>query len=560
MSQAIPPLPPGFKLDAPTQGAAPPLPPGFTLDAPQGGSNTAADIAARMPTVPRAGTNDTPWMPQPQAHASPSVMDSLRTNPILGAPLQTLLRAGQGMTSLAGRGAGAIADLGGLAPNSVADAIRGGTSQLEQGFADQNKGYEGAKDRVVAASGNPRLSSAVISGGETMGHLLNPAGLAGGLVTKAPGLVGAAVRGAVSGGAFGASQPVSDNENYWGEKAKQTGLGAATGAITGSVAEALGRVKPGSSPRSEDFKEEASANYDAANKSGVVLKKSSLETALSDAEKSASKELTYREMTHPKTATAIAQVRKDLAAAGDNIGFEELDVARKIMRSALGSPEKADRAAAWHIIDKIDDYADGLSTVDVAASPSNVKGAVANLKEARAAFAKGAKLENIEDLVLRAQTKAGANQTQSRIDNAIRQQFASLKNKPAAWRRYTPDEQAAITRIIHGTKTQNAARMVGKIAPTGTIPILSELGALNHALQTGNTTLALGTVGAAGAGLAGQKIADRIGASNVDALKNAIAGRLAPPAPQFGPTPDAMVRNNIPQSLMVEMLLRKTAN
>lgn len=489
----------------------------------------------------------------------PSGSDYLRTNAVVGAPLQTLLRGGQGVEQLAVHSAADLADLGGHFPNSVADALHGAATNVDTAIAGQNQGYEESKARVVNASTNPRVTNALINTGETEGNMLNPAGMAGNTIKATGTVANAALRGVASGAGFAASQPVTDTTNYWTEKVKQVGTGGLTGAVTGAAAEKLGQVKPTAPPSSTVFKGLASDAYDASKAAGVKIQKSSLAGAIGNAEATAKTELTYRPGTEPKVATALETIRSDLAAAGDNIGFEEIDVARKIARKVLASPDKNERAVAHHIIDSLDDYVAGLKPSDVVGAVSgdpaliqafglktgdNMNVATAALTEARGLFARGAKLDTIERLVTKARDQIGANQTQTRFDNALRQQFKQLKNNQRAFRQFSPEEQTAITQIIRGTRIQNAARQIGKAAPTGTVPILGELSVLGEALNSGSEKLAAAAVGTAAAGLVGQHVANKIGAENVNGLRILVARgpqRLATPTPR--PTPNALVRN-----------------
>lgn len=60
------------------------------------------------------------------------------------------------------------------------------------------------------------------------------------LPASAAGRVGLGVGGGAAGGALG--EPVMDEENFWAEKAKQAGIGAATGGALGGVAEGIGKM------------------------------------------------------------------------------------------------------------------------------------------------------------------------------------------------------------------------------------------------------------------------------------------------------------------------------
>lgn len=492
-------------------------------------SAAAAGVPGNWPNVATPRPQD-----QPAQQEQPSIIDRLQTNPVVGAPLQTVMRTGQGAEQLAAHGAASVSDLGGLAPNPVSAHLRSLADMVDHAIKGQNEGYEGAKKRVVAASDNPRVQEALINTGETEGNLVNPAGLAGNMVRAGSGVTGAAVRGAVSGAAAGASQPVTtENDDYWAQKVKQVGVGGLTGAVTGAAVEKLSQVKPSNSPKASTFKELASDSYDAAKATGATVPRTEFQAAIDSAEVKARDTVTYRPSLEPKAATAIDQIKKDLEAAGDNVTFADMDVARRVARKVLTSPDKNERAVAHTIIDGIDDYIDGLKAPEGDA-----------LTTARDLFARGSKLDTVERLVTKAQDAIGANQTRTKLDNAIRQQFRGLKSNERAFRQFSPEEQEAIKLIVRGKTVQNMARWAGKLSPTTSVPILGELGMIGHAVATGNETEALGISAAAGAGLIGQHVADTMGEANVNALRNTIAGRNALAAPR--PAPNPLVWNPLP--------------
>lgn len=482
------------------------------------------------------------------AHAdkSPSIADRIQANPVIGAPVQTLIRAGQGAEQLFAHGAASVSDIGGAAPNTLSAMLHAIADHVDTSNVAQNKGYEEAGARVDAASTDPRVSKALRQTGEVLGNAVNPAGAAGNLVKAAPGLTNAALRGWAGGAGVAASQPVSDTTDYWKSKAEQIGAGSITGAVVGTAAAKLAEVKPDAQPSSAFFKDLSTDSYNASKALGVTLKKSSLEDAINGAEAGARQNITYRPALAPRAAAALATIKDDLANAGPDIGFEEIDVARKIARQALSSPEKPDRAAAHYIIDRLDDYANNLGAHDLsgAATAADSAQAVARLQEARSLFARGTKLDTIERLVEKANDKVGANYTVAGFDTALRQQFGQLKRNQAGWRQFSSEEQDAITQIIRGTPVQNATRQLGKLAPQGSLNILSELGAFGGALYSGHPDLAAGVAGLAGAGALAKKAANQMGEANVNELRGIInRGYISPPP---GPTPNGLIWNPLP--------------
>lgn len=83
------------------------------------------------------------------------------------------------------------------------------------------------------------------------GNILSPTNVA--IASRIPAGVTAAGRiasGAGAGATFGALQPVTEGDDFWTEKAKQTALGAAAGAVLPAVTGAAARVvRPKSSPQ-----------------------------------------------------------------------------------------------------------------------------------------------------------------------------------------------------------------------------------------------------------------------------------------------------------------------
>src|SRR5882757_5005428 len=130
-----------------------------------------AEQSDRTPSVPRSGTNDTPWQAQPTPSLEqPSIIDRMQTNPVIGAPLQTALRGGQGVEQLLAHGAASASDVGGMAPNSLSAMLHAIADHVDASIKGQNQNYEQSGERVDAASPDPRLSRALRKTGEAAGN------------------------------------------------------------------------------------------------------------------------------------------------------------------------------------------------------------------------------------------------------------------------------------------------------------------------------------------------------------------------------------------------------
>ena len=75
------------------------------------------------------------------------------------------------------------------------------------------------------------------------------------------------------------------------------------------------------------------------------------------------------------------------------------------------------------------------------------------------------------------------------LSQAIRTQFRQIAANQKRLKRFTPEERKFITRVATGDAIERAARTLGKIAPTQTIPILGEVAAVGAAALSGNPAL-----------------------------------------------------------------------
>lgn len=570
---------------------------------------------------------------QPESTGDPSLGDYARANPIGGAA-HTVLRAGQGIEQLIAHGAADLSDFGGHAPNSLANLLHAVADHVDATLAQSEKGYQGSKSRVVNASTNPRVTNAAINTGEVEGNLLNPAGLAGntvrGFEAAAP-VVNAGIRGAVSGGAVAATQPVDNPENFYAEKGKQTATGVVVGGATGATAEALGGKTSAAPPTTKDLKTQASDAYKDAERQGVVIRQDSFKKAVTGIRATTEKAGMDEDLT-PKSVAVLNRFDKE--AEQGPITLEKAETLRKVANSALDSPDKSDRRIAHIIIDKLDDHINNLSPqdmegtgsmqgmsdaharlakskqinglveaakesagpnadpedyvaalrkqfralardpaamnrfgipqqqlirqIDRGGSPetlqnimdvSNAQGAIDSLNTARDLYARSAKSATVDRLVEKAKNAVGANYTAAGMDTALRQQFRALANNQNALGRFSPEEQAAILKIVRGSPTQNMLRLIGKLSPNSTFPIASELAVAGSGHGDVAAGMALG-------GAVAKEAAARMGKSNVNTLSELVRRGNALAAPR--PAPNAFVGNPT-ANLAINALLQPRA-
>lgn len=547
--------------------------PKFRVTAPDGtvydvtgpDGSTEQDALAQVQQYHAAPPAEQPAPAAPQPMGKPSLSDFIRTSAAFGAPLQTLLRAGQGVSQLGAHGAASLSDVGGLYPNAVSDVLRKFSKRLDESVNEQNQSYEGAKSRMVNTSSSPRTLNAIIGTGEVGGNLLNPAGTAGNLIKAAPGIGNAMLRGAASGAGFAASQPVTLPDSYWLEKAKQLAAGTATGAVTGGATAAASgeKLRPTAPPTTQELKSAASDAYKAAESEGVIIKQKSFQDAVSGIEADAQK-LGLDKDLHPKAVAALNRLKAD--AQDGNVTFEKVDTLRRVASSVLDSQAKSERNIGHAIVDKLDDFVNGLKPADVLPGVTgdqkliqmfelptgNADVATEALNSARDLYSRAAKSAALERLSERAKNAVGANYTQAGYQTALRQQYRQLANNDRAFRRFNPDEQAAILTVVRGGPVENVLRLAGKMAVRGPVSSMPA----GAALYSGNPELAAGI---AGTGELSKFLSQQIALRNVRRAQELArsGGRPLPQGAQVNPQPSAQVPvGNAATALLLQSLLQ----
>lgn len=214
----------------------------------------------------------------------------------------------------------------------------------------------------------------------------------------------------------------------------------------------------------------------------------------------------------PAAYSAMEDIIKE-ARSGKEVTLTELDQWRQIVRrEVLSKPDKAERYMGERIIKQIDDFAGKASASDVAGNVPPEQ-AVAILKKARDLNTRVVKYEAVSGAREKALRQAKRTGSGGNVNNATRQQIDKVGEKQGNW---TPEERAAIDKIVLGDATANAARQVGKLSPQG------------NGLSAGLNLASAATLGPAGAipgatGMVAKWIADAITNKRVDELLALIA-------------------------------------
>lgn len=139
-----------------------------------------------------------------------------------------------GGAELLPKGLAALTSLGGTTPNVVSKFFQ---SEAERVSA-MNKAEEQAYQAQRTAQGDTGFDV-----GRMVGNVISPANLAvGARAAQGAKTLGLGGQAAVAGAAQAALQPVTNQEEFWSEKARQTGVGAVMGKAGEMVAKGIGRV------------------------------------------------------------------------------------------------------------------------------------------------------------------------------------------------------------------------------------------------------------------------------------------------------------------------------
>lgn len=280
---------------------------------------------------------------------------------------------------------------------------------------------------------------------------------------------------------------------------------------------------PEEAPTREALRQAANEAYERARNAGGEVSPESFDRMRADLARRLQDEELDPTL-HPSTTAALRRITETEGP----VSLRRVETLRRVAQDAEGAQSAGDRRLAGQIVDALDDYAQGLQPADLVSGTTEAAGA---FREARGYWSRMRKAQELDDLAERAQNNAGANFTQSGLENALRQQFKALANNQRRMRLFTAEERAAIQRVARGTPGENAIRLVGKLAPTGVV---------STAVSTGLGALFGGPVGAAAVptvGLAARIAATRATMRNANIANELVRrGPLAPPE-ELAPIP-----------------------
>ncbi|MEW9535714.1 hypothetical protein MRBLRC7O_000924 [Agrobacterium radiobacter] len=246
-------------------------------------------------------------------------------------------------------------------------------------------------------------------------------------------------------------------------------------------------------PSADDLYSAADDAYTAMRNSGVAYSGDAVRDFASSLKSGLDTEGFIAKVT-PKTQSILDDLANPPEGAIADI--QGLQAARKAFgRIAQNFNEPEEQAAAVRAIRGLDEF---IGTDNPAAVVAGTASDAANaLKTANANFASAKRSDLLTGVERAADLRAAASNSGANTGNAIRQRVASALLKPKEIAGYSPDEIAALEKIVTGTPAQNATRYVGNMLGGG--------GGMGQMLTT--------AIGAGGGAAAGGGVGAAIGAA-----------------------------------------------
>ena len=338
-------------------------------------------------------------------------------------------------------------------------------------------------------------------------------------------------RGAQTAAGAGAGALPTAAQQYGGveDPLALTGLSFAGGMATGAPFMPRGgaHIVP-----TERLRQQAQAAYQRAEQAGVQFDPSSIAGLGSNIRQSFTTHPSVEldPVVHPRISRALQRIDEVAAEAqtsGTPISFSQLEMLRRVGRTAANSTDRDERRLGYQLIRQIDDFVQAPPQNAIIAGAGDE--AASAIREARTAWRKMSQGDAVENIITRATNSAGGLNAAS-----IRQQARNIANNENRMRAFDPAIQKQIRDLAQGKGGLAAAQHFGNLAPTINIrnlPAQALASGTGYGLYAGDPLVAgLGAVTAAGA-LGSRAAANRMAQSRVRHMLGDVRGR-EPQAPR----------------------------
>jgi len=261
--------------------------------------------------------------------------------------------------------------------------------------------------------------------------------------------------------AGGAAAAPSIAQNYFGVNDPLTlaGLSMAGGMTAGAAATPRPRTVT-----SEQLAARARSAYDRAEQAGVQFDPASI----SDLGNSIRQTFTthprvqFDPSLHPRINTVLQRIEDVGAAAqqsGTPISFSQVELLRRIARTAANSLDRDERRLGADLIRQIDDFVQAPPPRAIVSGQG--PDAARAITEARTAWRRMSQADALDTIVERA-----TNSAQGLNASSLRAQARTIANNPNRMRAFDRDIQDEIRGLARGTRGLSTLQTVGQFAPS----------------------------------------------------------------------------------------------
>lgn len=380
------------------------------------------------------------------------------------------LQSFKGATDTAARGVTA-----GLSDDAQAlGAATGKTlaGNAPQGFGAAYQTADEAANQNIAnfKSDNPIFGNALEGAGMIASPIFR---LGSGAQAGARTIFGRTAQAGVAGAGQGAVAGLGYSEGDLGDRLAAAGIGAATGgALSAALTPAIEGITKGGQTFSNamqakkatattaQLKAAAKGFYGDVKQADVILGPQPIK----DLAKSVQTDLADFGY-HPELQPKVGILLKELDRIGQgNVTATGVDQMRKMAVAVAKSNDPSERTLGGMIVGKIDDMMQNLKPADVVTG--DAAAATEALNKAHSTWRTMRKSELIDSLVVKGEDQGMSTNSGGNVQNNIRQKLRGILDNPKTARLFTDDEQTAIRQIVRGTPTQNALRLLGRLAPS----------------------------------------------------------------------------------------------
>jgi hypothetical protein len=251
---------------------------------------------------------------------------------------------------------------------------------------------------------------------------------------------------------------------------------------------------------------------------------------------------------HPRLHPRINVILDDIDAAVTNaqtngvpISFSQLELLRRVARTAGKSIDKDERRLASNVIRQLDEFVDAPPANAVIAG--DAADAATAIKNARTSWRRMSQMDAIDNMVEKA-----TNSAEGLSANSLRSAARTISNNPNKMRSFDPDIQKQITGLARGSGGLSALQTIGMLGPRipkttsemlRAVPSAGLLTGTGTAAYGGSPALAATGLTLAGTGMVSNAAANKLALSRVSAMTNQAGG--APAREMFRPQIAAQV-------------------